>query len=176
MADAVRAQINRALVRTIGYELRRPQPAPAPKQVAHKPPAKKPPAPKVAILVVNGFFRRGENTDYYANEAREFPWIELCLRQLSRHTRVPYTVLVWDNSFLPEHRAILDADPHVRAFRSADETVDVRHGRALDRLVGRLPSGIDYVVTLDTDSFPVRDGWLENLIGRLDGGARLAGV
>jgi hypothetical protein len=82
---------------------------------------------------------------------------------------------MWDNSFLPEHLAVMAADPHVTVF-SAEDGADVWHGRALDRLLRLVPDTTEYVVSLDTDAFPVRSGWLENLLGRLDDGAELAGV
>ncbi len=133
-----------------------------------------PPA-RSAILIVNGFDRHSVNS-FEIDEARSFPWIELCLRQLRRHTpAADYEVLVWDNSFLPEHLEIMRSDTKVSVF-SNPEGKDVRHGRALDRLLGKVPEGVDHVVTLDTDSFPIRDGWLDNIIGRLEGGASLAGV
>lgn len=133
-----------------------------------------PPA-RAAILIVNGFDRRS-GSPFDVEEARSFPWIELCLRQLRRHTPTgEYEVLVWDNAFLPDHLEILRADEKVSVFCNPDGK-DVRHGRALDRLLRKVPEGVDYVVTLDTDSFPIRDGWLDNLIGRLEDGASLTGV
>src|SRR5918996_4685251 len=136
-----------------------------------------PPGPaRTAILIVNGFDRHSANA-FDVEEARRFPWIGLCLRQLERHTpESSYDVLVWDNSFLPEHLEILEADPRVVVFGEHDRQKDVRHGRALDRLLREVPEETEYVVTLDTDAFPIRDGWLENLTGRLDRGAALAGV
>jgi hypothetical protein len=128
----------------------------------------------VAILVVNGF-RRGEHTDYYAEEARSYPWIELCLRQIERHTRFPHVVHVWDNSFLPEQQELIRNTRRTRLHHRRDG-VALNHGQALDRLITLLPDHIEYVVTLDTDAFPVRSGWIHNLIGRLEAGAMLAGV
>jgi hypothetical protein len=131
---------------------------------------------RTAILVVNGFDRHSENA-FDEEEARRFPWIRLCLEQLARHTpESSYDVLVWDNSFLPEHLEILEASPRIAVFSEREKRKDVRHGRALDRLLREVPEGTEYVVTLDTDSFPIRDGWLENITGRLDRGASLAGV
>jgi hypothetical protein len=131
---------------------------------------------RTAILIVNGFDRHSQN-EFDEEEARQFPWIRLCLEQLKRHTpEADYDVLVWDNSFLPEHLEILEASPRVSVFSEAEKRKDVRHGRALDRLLREVPEGTEYVITLDTDSFPIRDGWLENLKGRLDRGAWLAGV
>lgn len=135
------------------------------------------PAPRAAILIVNGFDRRGLSGDYSVEEARRFPWIRLCLQQLERHTPPSaYEVLVWDNSFLPEHLEILEASPRVTVFSDRENRADVRHPRALERLLREVPSAIEYVVTLDSDSFPIRDGWLDNLVGRLERGAWVAGV
>jgi hypothetical protein len=128
---------------------------------------------RTAILIVNGFDRHSARA-FDVEEARRFPWIKLCLEQLERHTAGSYDILVWDNSALPEQLEILEADPRVAVFSEHEK--DVRHGRALDRLLREVPEATEYVVTLDTDSFPIRDGWLENLTGRLDAGAWIAGV
>ena len=49
------------------------------------------------------------------------------------------------------------------------------HAAALDLLVDRA-DWAEFVVTLDTDAFPVADGWLEQLTGSLRDGAALAGI
>lgn len=138
-------------------------------------PASGPPGTRAAILLVNGFDRHSANA-FDIDEARRFPWVRLCLERLERHTPDgSYAVYVWDNSALPEQLELLEASAHVSVF-SAREHKDVRHGRALDRLLREIPEETEYVVTLDTDSFPVRDGWLENLLGRLRDGASIAGI
>jgi hypothetical protein len=138
-------------------------------------PASGPSAVRAAILLVNGFDRHSVNA-FDIEEARRFPWIRLCLERLERHTPDgSYAVYVWDNSALPEQLELLEANPRVSVF-SAKEHKDVRHGRALDRLLRELPEETEYVLTLDTDSFPIRDGWLENILGRLRDGAAIAGV
>ncbi len=132
-----------------------------------------PPSGRTAILIVNGFDRHSARA-FDVEEARRFPWIKLCLEQLERHTAGSYDILVWDNSAIPEQLEILDTDPRVSVFSEPEK--DVRHGRALDRLLREVPEATEYVVTFDTDSFPIRDGWLRNLTGRLDRGASLTGV
>jgi hypothetical protein len=135
------------------------------------------PAPgRTAFLIVNGFDRHSANA-FDVEEARRFPWIRLCLERLERHTRgSSYDILVWDNTFFPEHLELLEADPRVSVFSERESEKDIRHGRALDRLLHEVAAETEYVVTLDTDSFPIRDGWLENMLGRLDQGASLAGI
>jgi hypothetical protein len=126
--------------------------------------------------MVNGFDRRSDNA-FNADEARRFPWIRMCLDQLTRHPcDAAYDVLVWDNSFLPEHLEVIESDPRVQMYGGPKRGEDVRHGRALERLLRKVPETTDYVVTLDTDAFPIRDGWLDVLLGHLDAGAQIAGV
>src|SRR3954454_3326596 len=135
------------------------------------------PAPRTAVLVVHGFDRKGRWGPFNEEEARDYPWVELCLRQIERHSRgSSYEVLVFDNSWLPEHREIIENDPKVRRFQPRQEGRSLRHGPSLDRLVKRVRPGTEFVITLDTDSFPIRDGWIENLTGRLTGDVLLAGV
>jgi hypothetical protein len=131
---------------------------------------------RAAILVVNGFDRHSVSA-FDVEEAQRFPWIRLFLEQLERHTaESSYDLLVWDNSFLPEQLELIEASPRASLFSESKSGKDVRHGRALDRLLREVPEETEYVVTLDTDSFPIRDGWLENVLGRLRDGASLAGV
>lgn len=135
------------------------------------------PAPRTAVLVVNGFDRHGRWGRFDQDEARDHPWIDLCLRRIERHSRgSSYEVLVFDSSWLPEHRKIIEADPKVRRFQPRQEGRAVRHGPALDRLVKRLHPDTEFVITLDTDAFPIRDGWIENLTGRLSDEVAVAGV
>jgi Glycosyl transferase family 2 len=131
---------------------------------------------RTAILVVNGFDRHSVSA-FDVDEARRFPWIRIFLEQLQRHTpEGAYDLLVWDNSFFPEQLELISASPRARVFSESESGKDVRHGRALDRLLKQVPTETEYVVTLDTDSFPIRDGWLENVLGRLRDGASLVGV
>lgn len=140
-------------------------------------PARRRKPPRTAILVVNGFDRTGRWGDFNTEEAREFPWIDLCLRQIERHSRgSSYEVLVWDNSWMPEHKEIIERFPRTRRFEPRRIGAGVRHGPALDRLLLRVRPGTEFVITLDTDSFPIRDGWIENLTGRLSRDVLLAGV
>lgn len=129
-----------------------------------------------AILVVNGFDKRGRYGDFNRAEAETYPWIRLCLDRVAMHTRPgSYRVLVWDNSALRMHRQIVRSHEHARLCNK-DQRKNLPHGESLDNLVKLVPERIKYVVILDTDAFPIRDGWLPNLIGRLKQGATLAGI
>jgi len=150
--------------------------------------------PRVAILVVNGFRRRGRWGKHNLAQASKYPWIELCLRQVERHSRGwDYQVLVYDNSHLSSHRALMRAHERVRVRparwvaalgRLANRLpiphfarlLERSHPAALDHLARKVPSDFDYIVTLDNDSFPVRDDWLEVLVRECEQGAAVAGV
>jgi hypothetical protein len=127
-----------------------------------------------AILIVNGFDRRSRWGPHDPADALRFPWISLCLRQIERHTDPNhYRVLVYDQSKLPEHDQIL-RDHDVEVIRDPDGR-HMPHPVALDLLVERA-AGAEFVVTMDTDSFPVSDRWLEQLTGSVRRGAAIAGI
>jgi hypothetical protein len=150
--------------------------------------------PRVAILIVNGFARRGARGRERALEAVEYPWIELCLRQIERHSRAwDYQVFVFDNTHFKSHRASMRRFEHVRVLPAAwfaslgrfanrlpgpylGRLFERRHPSALDHLAHSVPAEFDYMVTLDNDSFPVRDDWLDVLVSACQDGAALAGV
>jgi hypothetical protein len=151
-------------------------------------------SPRVAILIVNGFRRRGKGAQNNLEQAIRYPWIDLCLRQIERHSQGwDYQVTVFDNSHLELHRALarkhervtLLPNDWVAAVGRAANRVPVNgaglllersHPAALDYLARRTTSGFDYLVTLDNDSFPVRDDWLDVLVSGCEQGAALAGV
>jgi hypothetical protein len=150
--------------------------------------------PRVAILVVNGFRRRGRWAKYNLEQALRYPWIDMCLRQVERHSQGwDYEVFVFDNSHLTEHRSLISDYERVKVtpagwvaalarltatlpVRHIDRLTERTHPAALDHLAARVSADFDYIVTLDNDSFPVREDWLEVLIGACEQGAAIAGV
>jgi hypothetical protein len=150
--------------------------------------------PRVAILIVNGFRRSGQWAQHNLEQALRYPWIDMCLRQIDRHSQAwRYEVFIFDNSHLELHRALMEKHEHVnirphRALAAVARLADrlpVRHsGRllerthpgALDYLARTLSADFDYIVTLDNDSFPVRDDWLDVLVGDCERGAAVSGV
>jgi hypothetical protein len=148
----------------------------------------------VAILIVNGFRRRGRWAQYNLEQALKYPWIDLCLRQLERHSHGwDYQVFVFDNSHLEQHRALMRGHERVQVLpaswfaalarlasrvpvRHLDRLLERSHPSALDYLAHKVAADFDYIVTLDNDSFPVRDDWLDVLVGECEQGAAVAGV
>ncbi len=58
----------------------------------------------------------------------------------------------------------------------SDRLFELAHPRALDYLARKVSANFDYIVTLDTDSFPVRADWLDVLVSACERGAAVAGV
>jgi hypothetical protein len=150
--------------------------------------------PRVAILIVNGFRRRGQWAGFNLDQALKYPWIDMCLTQVARHSqRWDYQVFVFDNSHLRAHRALMREHSWVRVLpdawvaacgRLADRLpfphlarlLERSHPSALDYLAHKVAKDFDYIVTLDNDSFPVREDWLDVLVGQCEQGAALSGV
>lgn len=128
-----------------------------------------------AILIVNGFDRSGVFGPYNAEEARQYPWISLCLRQIERYSDgTDHEILVLDNTGLPEHLTILRSYDRVHVYSTGDG--EKAHHDALDFLVAQTTDEVEYLITLDSDAFPVRNGWLSELTSQLEAGAALAGI
>jgi hypothetical protein len=162
--------------------------------VSGTPGIEKSPRPRVAILVVNGFLRRGAVGRRRTAEALQYPWIQLCLRQIERHSQGwDYQVLIFDNSHFKPHRKLMREFKQVRVLprnwvallgRAANRIpgpyagrmFERRHPSALDYLAAKVSADFDYIVTLDNDSFPVRDDWLDVLVSACEAGAAVAGV
>ncbi|HEY8813792.1 MAG TPA: hypothetical protein VIP57_01625 [Candidatus Dormibacteraeota bacterium] len=138
---------------------------------------------RTAILVVNGFDRLALWQAHFDEaDAQRYPWIELCLREVARRSvGSDYEVLVWDNSHLPQQRAIAQRY-HARLYPTDDELssdvgsgIVLSHAASLQRLWPLVSDEFDYVMTLDTDAFPIQDGWIETLKSRLKN-ASLTGI
>ncbi len=112
--------------------------------------------------------------------------LRICLDSIQRHTRVPHKIVVLtkaerskDSNSLTDLNSVLDSYPHVDGFLPiVDDSVEISskiHGVLLDFYI---PERVrtEYVLTLDSDCFPVEDGWLSDLFGMMDNGAKLVGI
>jgi hypothetical protein len=127
-----------------------------------------------AILIVDGYDVAGYWGPYQAEEARRFPWLELCLRRIEKHTaETDYEVLVYNNTGPVDTTRSVAGHPLARYVTTYGRQP---HPVALDILVASLATDTEYIVTLDTDAFPICDGWLDRLHDDIACGATLAGV
>jgi hypothetical protein len=109
------------------------------------------------------------------------PMMKVWLSSLFGHTTegpLRVVILTADNGSFQE------ASVDFSGFSSEVEVVRVSpaekppariHGAMLDAF---LPSGVDseFVLTMDSDCFPIADGWLAGLLGMLRSGARVVGI
>jgi hypothetical protein len=124
---------------------------------------------RVAILIVHG--GRGPRVN---------DWLDLCLQKITDYTRGSnYLVYVWNNNIKDQDiPVVVSRYPRTQLFQ-ADTEKKLAHAHAvpLQKLyeLARKDKA-KYIVTLDTDAFPIRDGWLRCLIKELDKGAAIAGI
>jgi hypothetical protein len=120
---------------------------------------------EVAILTVHG-----NGPEYGGDYAMAYPWPRLQLDQLRRHTPPGYTVLAYGNDIMPGHEAILRSYPEVELSTSAEPRLrSFPHAWPIRNwLVRKAEQRFRYLVTLDSDAFPVAAGWLDRYIGLLD--------
>ena len=113
----------------------------------------------------------------YLVDERDEPLLDLHLRQIERHTDVPYTIYGSVDRLRPELGARLERRPD---FRSCSGPVsDLRgvfeHSSRLERLVAcAVDEGATHVVVLHVDSFPVRPGWIQAMTKKISGSCALA--
>ena len=127
--------------------------------------------------MVNGFDRHALWPDDFAQEARQYPWIKLCLSQIEKHSASgDYLTMVYDNSWLPSHQRVMRNRSSVRVLPANGAHVELSHAAALDHLVRRTSPTIPYVITLDSDAFPISDGWIDRLISAVQAGNAVSGI
>ncbi|HYW48380.1 MAG TPA: hypothetical protein VE959_36285 [Bryobacteraceae bacterium] len=105
--------------------------------------------------------------------------LDLHLSQIARCTHVPYTCYAAVNRLAPHLRARLARAPRTRIvdIRTTAQRGTEEHAYYLEWLVKTaVQDGVTHVATLHIDSFPVRDGWAEDLASRLTGKCVLAAV
>ncbi len=119
---------------------------------------------RVAILTIHG-----NGPQYTGDFARAHSWPEIQIAHLRRHTPPGYTVLAFGNDIIPEHEAFLRGCPEVELRTSAEPLLrswnpawPIRNW-LLRQAAARFP----YLVMLDSDAFPVADGWLERYVALL---------
>ncbi len=103
---------------------------------------------------------------YFLRSDDDLPILELHLDRIERHTRRPFTVYGVANRVTPEARRLLEAREWVRLSEVVPTELrgSREHGHYLDALAAvAVANGAETLVTLDVDSFPVADGWIETI-------------
>ena len=90
---------------------------------------------------------------------------------VSRRSPAGTRIIVVDNGSEDGSPAALRAEERVQAVRLP---LNLGHELALD--IGVLLAETEFVVALDIDAFPLRDDWLQALLGPLDAGAQVSGA
>lgn len=100
--------------------------------------------------------------------------LDLHLQQIQKHTTAPYVIYAGVNRLSEKFRVRLRQLPELRICTLAptDTQGDPEHAFYLDQLVQiAIDDGSTHVVTMHTDSFPIRSGWAEDLDARLGAAA-----
>lgn len=126
------------------------------------------PPMKIAILVV-----------YVFTEANR-KLFDIHLDRIRRHTRTDFRIFAAAHKLPPAMRRHVAAQPEVEIVDcEVPETYGVReeHAHCLDRLVAHaMAGGATHFMTLHLDSFPIADGWHDDLEESLRQGAVLAAL
>ena len=124
--------------------------------------------PRVGILVV-----------YYLRSDEDLPILQLHLDRIARHTQSRFTVYAAANRVSAAAIELLDARPWVQRCQipESDQRGSREHGYYLDALADRAwADGMDRIVTLDVDSFPIADDWMRRLDDSVARGSGVAGI
>ena len=123
---------------------------------------------RVGILVV-----------YFLRSDDDLPILALHLDRVERHTRRPFTVYGVANRVTPAARRLLDERDWLRLCEipPTEDRGSREHGYYLDALAQiAADDGVATLVTLDVDSFPIADGWIETISGLASANGQVAGV
>ena len=122
---------------------------------------------RLAILVV------------YLVRDDELALLRLHLDRIERHTSIPYTLYACTNRTTPEATAAIRAAPNVVIcdVESTDERGSREHAYYLDAMMARARAdGATHVVTLDVDSFPIDDRWVDVLVAAMPDESGVAAI
>ncbi|HZJ26330.1 MAG TPA: hypothetical protein VFF40_04840 [Acidimicrobiia bacterium] len=114
--------------------------------------------------VPGGVERLGILVVCYLRDDGDVPILRMHLDRVARHTDVAYTHYVTTARASAAAQELIRARPDVQ--HCDVEPTELRgsreHAYYLDELARRaLADGVSHVCTLDVDSFPIRDGWVE---------------
>ncbi len=124
---------------------------------------------RLAILVV-----------YYLVDDSDLPLVSIHLDRIAQHTAVPYTIYATAERCPEAGRELLRSRSEVRvcSVTRSEARGSREHSVYLDALmrVALEDPEITHICTLDVDSFPVADRWLDHLLTVTPPASGLAGV
>ena len=116
---------------------------------------------------------------YFLRDDADMGLLHLHCDRVARHTSVPYTIYATANRCSPDAQRVVAAQPHVEMVEVADSHLrgSAEHGYYLDALLNvALEGPATHVCTLDVDSFPIVDDWIDIISRQLDPVSGVAGV
>lgn len=112
--------------------------------------------------------------------ASALSWLKICLKNIFCHTSWPdYEIYLWNNNPEDDRIAgIVKSHNNIKLTQApAREELKHPHATPLQKLYEfALKDHVHYVVTMDTDAFPLRNDWLRFLISQLNEQTLLAGI
>jgi len=102
--------------------------------------------------------------------------LDACLSSIKRHTGHPHKV--WLVTAEPDEALFsLARDNDLPLLENSKIKGDNHaHGALLDWAIYGIGHDYDFILTLDSDCFPVADFWLQDLMFMMENGARIAGI
>lgn len=100
--------------------------------------------------------------------------LNLHLEQILKHTAPPFIIYAGGNRLPEKFRQKLQHHPEIKlcSLVSTDQRDAAENSFYLEQLVKiAIDDGATHVVSLHVDSFPIRDGWLEELSSQVAGNA-----
>ncbi len=116
---------------------------------------------------------------YFLKDEGAIPLLALHLDRIEMHTKVPYTLYAVANrvsktawKMISERPNVKIVEPPLTSLRASSE-----HGYYLDAMLAvALSDGVSHICTLDVDSFPISDTWVDILVNAAPEESGLTGI
>ena len=116
---------------------------------------------------------------YFLKDDGDIPLLSLHFDRIEMHTKVPYTIYAVANRVSDIARRKISERPHVKMVEPPATSLRAsrEHGYYLDAMLPvALSDGVSHICTLDVDSFPISDNWVDVLVKAAPKDSGLSGV